>query len=418
MRLIRLQVAFIASASVGAVFLSLAAGCSQQPASSPDQAAKASPAETQTVKVVRPQKKDVRRLIERPGYNIEAFERTPLYAKIAGYVLKWNADIGDVVHKNDVLAELSIPEMDVELKQKEAAILQAASQVEQADAAKLKAKAELKHAESQYERLARVGRSGVLDKEQVDETRYTFEAGQAAVAKAEADVNVARARLEVAKADRDYTQALLQYTKVRAPFDGVVTRRSINTGDFVQPAAANKSESLFAVEKIRPVRVFINVPEMDAVWVRDGDVALIRVQSLQGQEFKGTVTRASKSLQPQNRTLRTEIDLPNTDGRLLPGMYVNATIVAEHKNVWALPEAAVLAQGDDKYCYFIENGKALRTPVQVGLSGGGLVEITKKKVLKAENKESWGDFTGNEEIINDAKGVTEGQQVTIAAQRD
>src|SRR5207245_247470 len=145
-----------------------------------------------------------------------------------------------------------------------------------------------------------------------------------------------------------------------------------------QPAAASKSESLFVVERINPVRVFINVQEMDAVWVRDGDVALIRVQSLQGQQFKGTVTRASKSLQPQNRTLRTEIDLPNTEGRLLPGMYVNATIVAEHKNVWALPEAAVLAQGDEKYCYFIENEKALRTPVQVGLSGGGLIEITKR----------------------------------------
>src|SRR5207244_761696 len=102
-------------------------------------------------------------------------------------------------------------------------------------------------------RLARVGRSGVLDKEQVDETRFGFEASQAAVAKAQADVEVAKARLEVAKADRDHVQTLLQYTKVRAPYDGVVTgARTINIGDFVQPGAANKAESLFVVERIKP----------------------------------------------------------------------------------------------------------------------------------------------------------------------
>jgi RND family efflux transporter MFP subunit len=393
----------------------LGTGCGQQAASYTDQAPKASSPETQNVKVVHPQKKDVRRLIERPGYNIEAFERTPLYAKIAGYVLKWNADIGDTVHRNDVLAELSIPEMQVELTQKEAAIRQAASEVEQAEAAKLRARAELKHAESQYERLSRVGRSGVLDKEQVDETRYTFEAGQAAVAKAEADVNVARARLEVAKADRDHTQTLLEYTKVRAPFDGVVTRRNINTGDFVQPAAAGKGESLFVVERIKPVRVFINVQEVDAVWIRDGDAAQIRVQGLRGQTFTGNVTRASKSLQPHNRTLRTEIDLPNTDGRLLPGMYVNATIIAEHKTVWALPETAVLAQVDENYCFLVENGKAIRTAVQVGLSGGGLIEITKKQAPAAENKQSWVDLNGKEEMISDASKVTNGQKISTAA---
>jgi multidrug efflux pump subunit AcrA (membrane-fusion protein) len=91
------------------------------------------------VKVVYPEKKDVRRPIERPGYNIEAYERTSLYAKIAGYVQKWNVDMGDSVRKDDILAELYIPEMEVELKQKEASVRQAASEIEQAEAAKLRA---------------------------------------------------------------------------------------------------------------------------------------------------------------------------------------------------------------------------------------------------------------------------------------
>src|SRR5438105_15690649 len=144
-----------------------------------------------------------------------------------------------MVHKDEVLSDLYIPEMEVELKQKQAAVRQASAEIKQAESAVLRAQAELKHAESQYERLARVGRSGVLDKEQVDESRFGFEAAQAAVAKAQADVDVAKSRLEVAKADRDHVQTLLQYTKIRAPFDGVVTRRSINTGDFVQPSAAS-----------------------------------------------------------------------------------------------------------------------------------------------------------------------------------
>src|SRR4029077_15824886 len=123
------------------------------------------------------------------------------------------------------------PEMQVELKQKEASVRQASSEIKQAEAAVLRWQADLKHAEAQYERLARVGRSGVLDKENVDDSRLAFETAQAAVAKAQADVDVARARLEVTKADRDHVQTLLQYTKIRAPFDGVVTRRNVNTGD-------------------------------------------------------------------------------------------------------------------------------------------------------------------------------------------
>src|SRR4029077_20377126 len=124
------------------------------------------------------------------------------------------------------------------------------------------------------------------------------------------------------------------------------TRRNVNTGDFVQPAGNSRGDALFVVEKVDPVRVFVNVQELEAVWVRDGDTALIRPQSLHGQQFKGTVTRSSGALNPQNRTLRTEIDLPNTEGKLMPGMYVGATLVAEPKTVWPLPAAAVVTQGE------------------------------------------------------------------------
>src|SRR5438128_9230897 len=146
--------------SAGLAILGIASGCNRQPTASPDPAAAPG---TPEVKVVRPQQKDVRRPIERPGYNIEAYERTPLYAKIPGYILKWNFDIGDSVHKDDILAELYVPEMGIEVKQKEAFIRQTLSEIKQAESAVLRWQAELKHAESQYQRLARAGRDGVLD---------------------------------------------------------------------------------------------------------------------------------------------------------------------------------------------------------------------------------------------------------------
>jgi RND family efflux transporter MFP subunit len=405
---------WIAAAAVGTALAGLAAGCSRPQAAPPDQAAQAAAPEAPAVRVERPEKKDVRRLIERPGYNIEAYERTPLFAKVAGYVSKWNRDIGDPVHKDDVLAELYVPEMEVELRQKAAAVRQASSEIKQAEAAVLRWQADVRHAESQYQRLARVGRSGVLAEENVEENRLAFETAQAAVAKAQADVEVAKARLEVAKADRDRVQTLLQYTKILAPFDGLVTRRDVNTGDFVQPAAAGKGDALFVVERIKPVRVFVNVQELEAAWVHDGDVALVRAQGLQGQQFEGTVARTSKSLNPQNRTLRTEVDLLNTEGRLLPGMFVSVTIVAEHKNVWALPAAAVAVQGERAFCFRVEGGRAVRTPIKLGLRGADLVEVLKKQTSAASPGEErrWEDITGQEEVaVAEAGSLSEGQAV-------
>jgi multidrug efflux pump subunit AcrA (membrane-fusion protein) len=165
------------------------------------------------------------------------------------------------------------------------------------------------------------------------------------------------------------------------------------------------------------VRVFVNVQELEAVWVRDGDTALIRPQSLQGQEFKGTVTRSSGALNPQNRTLRTEIDLPNVAGKLLPGMYLSATIIAEHKNVWTLPMAAVVTQGERTFCYRVENGKAVRTPIQVGMRGSELVEVLKKRTrpVKSGEEGEWGDITGEEVVVaSEAASLTDGQPVSVA----
>src|SRR5262249_50708471 len=150
----------------------------------------------------------VLRRIERPGYNVEAYQSTSLYAKIPGYVLKWNVDIGATVEKNQVLAVLDVPEMEVELQEKKAAVDQAVAEVQQANAGGHRARAEERHTQSQYERLERLGKpgqGGVVDKENVAEARFLFEAAQAGVDKALADVSAAAQRAEVARKRRDYT---------------------------------------------------------------------------------------------------------------------------------------------------------------------------------------------------------------------
>jgi len=404
-----------------ALMLGVTAGCQRPapPTSQPEKPRAESGAPS--IRIVSPERKTVRRPIEQPGFNIEAFEETPLYARISGYVGKWTVDIGDPVKKDQVLAELDVPEMEVDLKQKEAAVQQAAAQIEQAQAAVPGAEAQLARSKSQYERLARIG-GATLDRDTIEETRLGYESSKAGVEKAKADVAVAKARLEVAKANRDYSQTMLRYTRITAPYAGVVTQRNVNTGDFVQPAGMGaKGHPLYVISQIDRVRIVINVPGADAGWIKNGDKdgtpVTLRLQGAGGEVFQGKVKRDARSLNPQARTLRTEIELPNPEKKFLPGMYVQASITVEHRNVWTLPAAAIVTEGNQTFCYRVENGKAVRTPLQVGLIGGGLVEVLKKQVPASPGAEvRWEPMSGSERIVaSDAATLTDGQPVPQAA---
>jgi RND family efflux transporter MFP subunit len=400
-----------------------------------------------TVAVVAPKKDAVRRTVDQPG-RVEAFDETPMYAKIAGYVRKFNVDIGDQVEEGQVLAELWVPEMEQEVEKKEATVLQKDAELEQARklrvaaeknvksaaalveaeaAGRLRAQAEYERAQSQQEQLVKSG--GAIDKEALSAARYTVEAARAAKAQVEAkvaaaeaardeaeakrdkaiaDVAVAEANLRVARADRDQSKALFGYAKLTAPFKGKVSARNVDTRHFVTPAASGaKGEPLFVVVRTDQVRVFVDVPEADASLVHDSTEAKVRVL---GREFTGTVTRTSGVLDPKTRTLRTEIDLPNKDGALLPGVYAYATLTAKREGVLTLPASAVVTAPEGAYCFRVEGGKAVKTPLQIGLSGGGLVEVLQKQTKPGE----WQGITGDEEIAGSAAGLKDGQEVTTA----
>ncbi len=412
------------------------------------------PAGPPAVTVVKPERKTLLRAVRQPG-TVEAFERTPLYARVAGYVEKVHVDIGDRVRAGDVLAKLSVLELEEEVRQKaalveqakaeitqseealaaaEAGIGSAKAQIQAAEAGRGRTKADYARWQGEYNRVSDLAQRKLLDKQVVEETLNQFRSAEAArdeteakvaaaeaahkesVArrdKARADVTAAKARLGVAEADHRRMAAWLGYAAVRAPFDGVVTVRNVHTGHFLQPAASGsggRAEPLFVVERIDTVRVFVEVSEADAAAVRDGTPAAVRVPALGGREVPGKVTRSSWSLEAKERTLRTEIDVPNQDGRLRPGMYAHASITVEHPNVLTLPASAVLRQGEESFCFRLEGGKAVRTPVKVGLTSAGSVEVVQKRT-KAGPDAPWEEFTGGEELIVNPAGLTDGQVV-------
>jgi RND family efflux transporter MFP subunit len=240
------------------------------------------------------------------------------------------------------------------------------------------------------------------------------------VGKARADVVVAQERLEVARKNHELAKTLLDYSKVLAPFDGVVTQRNVDTGHFVQPATGVKADALFVVARTDRMRVRVEVPEADADWVSQDTSVTIRVPALKTYQYRGKVTRTSWSLDRTARTLLAETEVPDADGRLRPGMYAYAALTAERPNVLALPAAAVLTEGDvtggyRTFCFVVKDGKAWRTPVEVGARDSQWVEVLKKQARPGESAR-WEDFTGREEVaLGNLSGLTDGQPVSISA---
>jgi RND family efflux transporter MFP subunit len=237
--------------------------------------------------------------------------------------------------------------------------------------------------------------------------------------KAEADVEAARNRLALAEADRRRVRALLDYARITAPFAGVVSDRNVDTGHLLQPASGSATAApLFVVERTDRVRVFLEVPEADAVLVREGLPARIRVQALNDAEFEGKVAGCSWSLEPGQSTLRTEIDFDNRQGRLRPGMYAHALVEVEQPDALTLPGAAVLTRDGQTFCFCAEGGKAVYTPVKVGARPGAVVEVLKKQQRPARlgERARWVNFTGKEAVILTNPGeLADGQAIHVTS---
>lgn len=420
----------------GAVFMSALVACAQEPV---------------PVQVVRPELRQIARSVEQPG-AVRADMEAPLAAKLSGYLSKVHTDIGAVVKAGDALAEIAVPELDAEAKHKEALVRLAQVAIVQVELQKETTQAQLNSAKalvveataaadktaalvqrwsSEAKRLTTLAKNKVVDEQTRDEAIFqqrSAEAGHeearakmasatAAVRrwesenrKADCDILAEQAKLEVAKADLERVRAMLAYKTIRAPFDGVVTRRLVDQGYFLQ---LGKSETLFTVANFTRVRVQVDVPETDAALLKVGNSATIRVQALSDRIFKATVSRLAMAFDPQSRTLRAEIDLPNPDSVLRPGMYAYVKLALELPAVRTVPTKSLSKAGETMACFVVRDGKAVRLRVKAGRSDGEYTEI-----VQMESGNSWVALTGDERIIaNPPQNLAAGAAV-VATQAD
>jgi RND family efflux transporter MFP subunit len=371
------------------------------------------------VEVIRPQQGGLTRTSSQTG-TVHPFEWAELFAKVSGF-LKWQeVDIGSPVKKGDPLAVIDDPEVYKERDRAAAAVTQAKAAVVQAQARVETAQADVKAAESlvakaqadvaryisnrkyREKMLARyqdLFRQKAVPQQVVDEYEEHYEAAlaeersaeaavvaanaQATAAKAkvdqaEADLEEARSNVEVAQATQAKDQVLVDYTKITSPYDGVVTQRTFHVGDFIRSAAEGNERPMLSVARTDKVRVVTYVPDRDVPFVDIGDKAVVTLDALPNRKFEGAVSRFSYSEDPENRTMRTEIDLENPKGLLRQGMYGIATIYLEPDSArLTIPSACLVGkiEAGKSSVFVARSGRAHEVPVKVGSDDGIRIEI-------------------------------------------
>jgi RND family efflux transporter MFP subunit len=371
------------------------------------------------VNVVKPKKGGMARATTQPG-TLHAFEYANLYAKASGYLRAQVVDIGDTVQKGQLLAEVFDPERQQAVELTAAELERAKSAVEQSQAMLSAAQAEVKVAEAaidvaktdisqtaairrfrekEYIRYMELARNQAVDQRVADEKQEEFEGAKAAEEKAHASVAAAeaelardRAKVITAKADVDFARAeqrvaeakltqatiLNDYTKITSPYSGVVTQRNFHDGDFVRDSVHGGELPLLSVSRTDLMRVVVYVPDRDTPYLSRGDPAVIRIDALPGEEFKGKVARFSNIEIPTNRTMRTEIDLPNPTGRLHVGMYGAVSILLEPPtDTLTIPSKALHeVEAGAAYVYVAQSGQAAKRQIRIGRDDGITVEVT------------------------------------------
>ena len=395
------------------------------------------------VRVVMPQQGGLERTVSRPG-TVHSFQYADLYAKVAGYLCKQVVDIGDTVKRDQVLAEIYAPEIDIAVTQAQADVNKAKAQVQVAQAQEQAAEADVEDAQvkveqaqadlqnavamtklrkEQYQRVKRLAELKSVEQELADEKleaqqaaeskelvqRKAITTAQVAVKTANAHQAAAKAKRADAKAQVAVREAALAraevfqaYLKIRAPFDGVVTRRNYHDGDYILDGSEHGNKPLYTIARIDVMRVIVHVPDPDVPYTHRNLRAELRIDSLPGRVFTGKVARTAVSEDYETRTMRTEIDLPNSDDVLVNGMFGSATIyLGRDAQALTIPTACLVGAEKDgkRSVYVVRDGKAHRVPVQVRRDDGIRAEIS--------------GLDANAQVVEGhAAGLTEGAPVT------
>jgi RND family efflux transporter MFP subunit len=295
-----------------------------------------------------------------PG-TTAAFAAANVYARATGYISRRNVDIGDHVKQGGLLAELAVPELDEQISQNEATLEQLKAAVQQAEA-----NATL--AQATWGRDKPLLKDGWVTGHQGDIDLQTVKADQAAVSVAQANVVAQERLLGVLRQNR-------AYASVVAPFDGVITQRNVDVGSLVQ-GNENTGSFMFEIMQKNVIRVWVYVPQDAAFGVAPGVDAIVRVPELPDREFRGKVTRIADALQSGTRTLLTEIDIPNPDGALPPGIYCSVELKVPRKTPsFTIPAEALLFNRNGLQVAVVKDGKTEIRTIRVARDLGTRLEV-------------------------------------------
>jgi RND family efflux transporter MFP subunit len=324
-----------------------------------------------------------------PG-TTAAFADANIYARATGYIAKRNVDIGDRVKQGELLAQLAVPELDDQISQNEATLAQLKSALEQA-------KANLTLAQVTWDRDRPLVKEGWTTQQQGTVDVQTLKAQGAAVDVAQSNVASQENLLRVLRQNRDYAYVV-------APFDGVITQRNVDIGSLVQ-GNTNSGTFMFEIMQKDVIRVWVYVPQDAAFGVAPGIDAIVRVPELPDRDFPGKVTRIADALQSGTRTLLTEIDIPNPDGALPPGVYCSVELKIPRKTPsLVVPAEALIFNRDGLQVAVFNNGKSEIRKVRVTRDLGTQVEV------------DTGVKPGDRVILNPPVNLVEGSKVRLAAQ--
>ncbi|MGH7616119.1 MAG: efflux RND transporter periplasmic adaptor subunit [Gemmatimonadaceae bacterium] len=308
----------------------------------------------------------ITRSVTLPTFRVLPYQSATIYAKVAGYLKTLKVDKGDAVTAGEPLADIEVPEL-------------------LADEAQFKAEADVER--GNYERMAaaRAKSPDLVVPQTVDDLR---------------------GKAEIAKAKLQRTETLLQFARITAPFSGIVTARYVDPGAFIPAATAGstpQNAALLTLMDFSRVRVQLYVPEAEVPFIRNGLPVTLSVEELPGRTFNATVSRFSNALDESTKTMLTEIELPNVDHALRPGMYASVKLAMQRKDgALLVPKEAVVVEKAGTFVYTVAEGKARKTPVHTGFNDGVNVEIVD-------------GVTANQPVILVGKqALTDGQSVSIA----
>ncbi len=326
-----------------------------------------------------------------PG-NIQAVAEAPILARATGYIRKRYVDIGDRVKAGQIVAEIEAPELDQQITQAAAAIAQAKSNVQQSEAAVQQGRANENLARVTAGRMANLLARGVISKQDNDTAQAQYAAQQANVNALVQSVESMRGGVAAVEANLARLNQLKTYQIVRAPFEGVITVRNVDTGALV----GEGTTLLFRLAQTGSLRTYVNLPQADAENVKVGQRAAISIAELPGRKFEGAVTRTSNSLDPTTRTLLTEVQVPNPGGLLMPGMYAQVDLSVPRKNPPLLiagdtlvirtdgPQVAVVSEDGTVHFQRIQLGRDFgdRLEVLSGLEQGQQIAVNPSDIIR------------------------------------